>query len=529
MNTIKKTSIMGVFAIFIAMLMISSIVSGQVSNTGMVQANFGETIKLQTGETLEIEDIDIYFERMSSSIVDDVASIITVYDTAVLVISIDNSDAIPVKYSVIVGESITFKDYVVEVTDITADTIGVSVSKNKVVTINDNTAGFNELFKIQVDEEYLIGGALQMKLVYVLSPGALGSAGQGLAEIIVSDANNAADAAPKTIKFNSIPETAVFGDYSITLSERSDGVAMFKVLWKADDSLGVPVQTVKFGEKFQGSTGSVFRVSDTFDVKITNIKNDQYNDAIPSASVNVRYIKQSSVDAAGNNANSRPNTDYTLTLNENVQLPYNHQIVLFDIDSNTATFVIDIKRPIISARAGVELDIVSSDSVIKATQLRIEPGAKDPDVRSASGVVHMKSGVLDEGIDLSAGLGTTVRIRTDSDKLETYLTDGEVTARTRTTLKNNVEGLFVETDSADVKLKILPAAASAKAREVINANFNDLTLEDLDGKIVYKGNSDMEFMVLGFIPVQGKVSVTVDAETGAILDTNKPWYAFMNN
>ncbi len=521
----KKTNMMtGLFAVVMTLLMLSGSVAGLTSDSALtVQADLGENVKLQIGQTLKVDGLNIYLDSISSSVVDSAASIVDIYDTAALVLTLDYSDTAPaVKYNVKVGEPITYKGYLVEVTDITSKTIGIRVSKNSAVAIADNAVGFNELFKIQVGEEYMIGGMLKMNLNYVLPPGALGGPGQGLAEISVTPIGTAADVAPTKMRFDSIPETKRFGEYSITLTDRGEGVAAFKVVWNSADSEGVPTQTVVFGEKFKGSVGSTFRVGSTFDVKITNINNDPYTDVIPSASVNVRYIKP--VVSSG----AVLMTDYVLVVDEGKKLPYNHEIRLLELDGNTAVFVIDVKRPVVSSGTDSGISITSSDSVVKATQLRVEPGAKNADVRSSSGVVKVESGILQDGIDITVGSGNTVRVRTDSDKLETYLTDGEVTAKTRTTLKSNAEGMFVETDSVDIKLKILPATASDRAKEVIGANFGNLSLEELDGKIVYKGSSEKEFLVLGFIPVNGHVEASIDAETGAVFDVKKPWYAFMS-
>lgn len=517
----KMNMFNGLFAIVLTVLMLSGSVAGLTSDSAnTIQANLGENVKLQVGQTLNVDGLDIYLDSISSSVVDSAIQIVDVYDTAALVLSLDNLDTVPaVKYNVKVGEPITYKGYVIELTDIAPKAIGIKVSRAPTAVAIGNTAGFNEVFKIKVGEEYTIGGALKLKLDYVLPPGALGGPGQGLAGVAVSEINTVADVAPTAMRFDSIPETKTFKDYSIILTDRGDGAAAFKVIWKADNSTGVPVQTVKFGEKFKGSVGSTFRVGETFDIRITKINNNPNTDVIPSASINVGYIKPVV------SSNVALINDYVIVVNENKQLIYNHQITLLELDENTAVFVIDMKRPTVSTSIGSGISIVSTDSVVKATQLRVEPGAKNPDVRSASGVVRVGYDILKDGIDINMDSGNTVRIRTDSDKLETYLTDGNVTAKTRTTLKSNAEGMFVETDSVDIKLKILPATASARAQEVIAANFNNLTLEDLAGKIVYKGRSQKEFLVLGFIPVQGNVEVSVDAETGTVLDVKKPWYS----
>ncbi len=525
----KKTNIMtGLFAIVMILLMLSGSVAGLTSDSALtVQANLGENVKLQIGQTLKVDGLNIYLDSISSSVVDSAASIVNIYDTAALVLTLDYSDTTPAaKYNLKVGESLTYKGHVIELTDITAKAIGITVSKGPVTASATNSAGFNELFKIKTGEEYTIGGKLKFTLTYVLPPGALGSPGQGLAGITVVDSTNVADVAPTSLRFDSIPETKMYGDYAITLEDRGTGAAAFKVIWKADLSTGTPAQPVEFGEKFKGSLGSTFRVGGVFDVKITSINYDPYTDVIPSASVNVRYIGPVAASVTNvASVDTQKSNDYTLAVNENKLLVYNHRIELLEIDSNSAVFVIDKKRPAVTLNRDSGIDLATSDSVITATQIRIEPGAKSPDVRSRSGVVKVDSGMLVDGIDISVSTGNAVRIRTNSDKLETYLDDGNVTARTRTTLKSNSDGIFVETESADVKLKVLPATASERAKEVIAANFNEISLDEIEGKIVYRADGQKEFLILGVFPVQGDVEVTIDAETGAVIGTDKPWYA----
>lgn len=525
----QKTNIItGLLAIVMTALMLSGSVTGLTSNSAnTISTELGENVKLQIGQTLNVEGLNIYLDSISSSAADSALSIVDVYDTAALVLSLEYSDTTPAtKYSLTVGESLEYKGYVIELTDITARAIGITVSKGPVTDNATNTAGFNELFKIKAGEEYTIGGKLKFTLTYVLPPGALGSPGQGLAGITVVESTNVADIAPTTLRFDSIPETKMYGDYAIILEDRGTDAVAFKVIWKADLSTGTPAQPVAFGEKFKGSAGSTFRVGGVFDVKITSINYDPYTDAIPSASVNVRYmgpVVSSAINAAS--ADVQRSNEYTLAVNENKLLLYNHRIELLEINTNSAVFVIDKKRPSVTMNSDSGIDLATPDAVVTATQIRIEPGARNPDVRSKSGVVNVDSGMLAEGIDISVSPGNAVRIRTDSDKLETYLDDGNVTVRTRTTLKSNAGGIFVETRSADVKLKVLPATASEKAREAIAANFNEFSLDEMDGKIVYRADGKKEFLVLGFIPVQGDVEVTVDAETGVVLDTDKPWYA----
>lgn len=528
----KRTNIMkGLFAIVMTLLMFSSSIAGLTSDSVLtVQADLGENVKLQIGQTLNVDGLNIYLDSISSSIVDSTASIVNIYDTATLVLTLSYSDTKPAaKYNLKVGESLTYNGYVIELTDITTKVIGITVSKRPVTASATNTVGFNELFKIKTGEEYTIGGRLKFTLTHVLPPGALGSPGQGLAEITVVESTNVADVAPTVLRFDSIPETKVYGDYAITLEDRGTGAAAFKVIWKADLSTGMPSQPVAFGEKFKGSVGSTFRVGGVFDVKITSINYNQYTEVIPSASVNVRYIGP--IAASVNNvksADTHKSNDYTLAVNENKLLDYNYRIELLEIGTNNAVFMINKNRPTVTLNNDSGIDLSISDSVVTATQIRIEPGARSPDVRSKSGVVKVDSEMLADGIDIRVSSGNALRVRTDSEKLETYLDNGNVTVRTRKTLKSNSDGIFVETESADVKLKVLPAAASERAKEVIAANFNEISLDEIEGKIVYRADGQMGFLVLGIFPVKGNVEVTIDAETGAVIGIDKPWYAVIS-
>jgi hypothetical protein len=81
------------------------------------------------------------------------------------------------------------------------------------------------------------------------------------------------------------------------------------------------------------------------------------------------------------------------------------------------------------------------------------------------------------------------------------------------------------------KVKILPEAASQRAREMLGELGFNVTLKEVGNgnqtKSYYKVSGEKEGKMLGLFKIKGKVSVDVDAETGEVIKVHKPWWAFL--
>jgi len=90
-------------------------------------------------------------------------------------------------------------------------------------------------------------------------------------------------------------------------------------------------------------------------------------------------------------------------------------------------------------------------------------------------------------------------------------------------------------------VKIMPDTASARALEVLGAKcsekgciieFKDVGAENMSNKnqtkLVYKITAEKDVKILGFIKAKMSVTAEVDADTGEVTNTKKPWWAFLS-
>jgi hypothetical protein len=78
------------------------------------------------------------------------------------------------------------------------------------------------------------------------------------------------------------------------------------------------------------------------------------------------------------------------------------------------------------------------------------------------------------------------------------------------------------------EIKIMPETASEKAIAVLgNLNFTIELKEVGNNQTAYELTSEKQGKMLGLFKIKGNVSIQVDAETGKVLKTKKPWWAFL--
>jgi hypothetical protein len=81
------------------------------------------------------------------------------------------------------------------------------------------------------------------------------------------------------------------------------------------------------------------------------------------------------------------------------------------------------------------------------------------------------------------------------------------------------------------KIKILPETASLRARERLGELGFNITLKEVgegnQTKWIYSLEAEKKYKIFGFIKKTSRVSVEVDAETGEVIGTKKPWWAFL--
>lgn len=212
----------------------------------------------------------------------------------------------------------------------------------------------------------------------------------------------------------------------------------------------------------------------------------------------------------------------------------------------TATFRVEnANNPIISigrdnlgikistrARAPAQGDTGSeAEADIKAESLRISPG--DADIKAKMRNTNEERAIQ---ADLKAGVSIPVQsdsgarevvVRSNEQELRTYIRDGSVEAKTRAPVISKNTGLYVETSNGEERqIKVLPEQASRNAQAVLGTIFDEIELKE-NGHIEYEMSSDVEGKLLGFIPVKMKYRASVDAESGEVVSSKKPWYKFM--
>ena len=171
-------------------------------------------------------------------------------------------------------------------------------------------------------------------------------------------------------------------------------------------------------------------------------------------------------------------------------------------------------------------DIDTGSGQIEAKEIKINPGAdKIVAVLENDGEQDVGLSNLEEGIDIVTYNNKKVKITTNRQKLETYITDDLDSAKTRITIRGNYRGLIAETSSGDKEVKVLPSEASNTAQEAMTASYTEMELKDSDDGLIYELDGAKSVKILGFIPVESKVSTTIDAGSGAVIDINKPWYS----
>lgn len=187
--------------------------------------------------------------------------------------------------------------------------------------------------------------------------------------------------------------------------------------------------------------------------------------------------------------------------------------------------------PKIRIRTATKGYIVSgSGSDVEVDEIKIRPGDKNIRVSYADQEFEVGSSDLSEGVNFPikiSGKETDINIRTDSDTLQTFIeVDGENTrARTRTTVITDDEGMAVKTSTGKSRIKIMPAQASERAREVLGNLFEEVEIREVNGNAYYFMSEEKAMRILGFIPVTGTYSAEVDAESGNMISSNKPWYS----
>ncbi len=193
-----------------------------------------------------------------------------------------------------------------------------------------------------------------------------------------------------------------------------------------------------------------------------------------------------------------------------------------------STEIITVGR-VQSSRGNMEASTTSDE----IGSVRMVPGNKKPMLTSTSGIAVPSIASAENGFSMrvrsTAGVEEVIAFASTDDLWNTMTDEKQVKVKTRKTFVNDKEGLSIETDDGKKEIKILPSQASDKAKEVLTEIFGEIEIKEENGKVFYEFNEERKVKVLGFIPVNAKYSAQVDAESGELIKSSKPWFAAISS
>ena len=104
--------------------------------------------------------------------------------------------------------------------------------------------------------------------------------------------------------------------------------------------------------------------------------------------------------------------------------------------------------------------------------------------------------------------------------------EGSVSVITSEKLVISEKRLLMETSSGNKEVKVMPSTASETAITQLKLKNYEIELKDT-GKPVYEVTGKKDARIIGLINVEMQVTSQIDAETGAIERTKKPWWSFL--
>lgn len=148
-------------------------------------------------------------------------------------------------------------------------------------------------------------------------------------------------------------------------------------------------------------------------------------------------------------------------------------------------------------------------------------------------------------VRIAVGEGNNDRVRVEKEAgsnrkiiVRSAEAQGEVEVETILEVEAGEENgepvLKVATENGEVSVKIMPDVASERALEALSLNACNeedgcrIVLKDVgqgSGDIRYEVSAEKDVRVLGIFDAQMLVSAEVDADSGAIVEINRPWWA----
>ncbi|MBU5557973.1 MAG: hypothetical protein KQA33_02800 [Candidatus Aenigmarchaeota archaeon] len=128
---------------------------------------------------------------------------------------------------------------------------------------------------------------------------------------------------------------------------------------------------------------------------------------------------------------------------------------------------------------------------------------------------------------VSAQAPVTVKVNVDKQRGSTEIEVEGTVAVTKEILKFENVSLKVETPKGDVAVQVLPNAAIATTISKESQKIENVELKVFNGEPVYKIEGKRDTKLLWIFPVTVPITTHVNAVTGGIEKTEKPWWSFL--
>ena len=124
----------------------------------------------------------------------------------------------------------------------------------------------------------------------------------------------------------------------------------------------------------------------------------------------------------------------------------------------------------------------------------------------------------------SGGLAQLVKI--DRANSEVKIVKGNVSAKAQGNIVIDNKKLYIVSGNRTTEVKIMPDTASQVAISQLKLKGYEIELKDV-GKPVYEIDGTKDAKILGLFGAKMRIKSQVDAQTGQVIKTQKPWWSFL--
>ena len=125
-----------------------------------------------------------------------------------------------------------------------------------------------------------------------------------------------------------------------------------------------------------------------------------------------------------------------------------------------------------------------------------------------------------------AALSSGKAVSMESSSEEVMLESGGVTAKTMNNLKIENSALFIEAGSEYLEISVLPDAAYESVGDIVDS-VGSMELKSGESQLFYRIGGTRKGALLGFIPINLEIEVSIDASSGEIYNVQRPWWSVL--